>query len=201
MTHNETTGELITEDDVDCLESLTNITCHDREDGKGFTLTFYFAPNEYFTNSTLTKAYNVPNLLLSDEPLLKGVTGTKVEWKSDERALTYRMVKKKQRGKGKNAGQVRTVTKKEDLESFFKWFEPPDMPSMDDIDEEEAERLEELFDDDYEVAEAFRSHVIPRAVLWFTGQAEENEITNALLDEDGDDNDNDNNNELAVADE
>lgn len=158
------------------------MTCKDHDDGMGFTLSFKFAPNDYFSNEVLTKSYDVPNLLLSDEPLLKGVKGTKVEWKSDDRALTYRMVKKKQRGKGKNAGQVRTVTKREELESFFKWFEPPAMPALDTIDEEEAERLEELFDDDYEVAEAFRSHVIPRAVLWFSGEAEEEHLTAALVD-------------------
>jgi len=184
MTHNETVGELITEDDVDCLEYLLDVSCVDRPDGKGFALRFRFAPNEYFNNDVLTKTYDVPNLMLSsDEPLLKGVRGTKVDWKSDDRALTYRMVKKKQRGKGKNAGQVRTVTKKEDVESFFRWFEPPEMPEMDTIeDESEAERLEAIFDDDYEVAAAFRCQIVPRAVLWFTNQAEDEQLASALAD-------------------
>lgn len=168
MTQMETIGELITEEDVDCLESLLDITCEDHEDGKGFTLSFHFGTNDYFTNSVLKKNYVVPNLLLSDEPLLKGVQGTTIEWKPG-RSLTFRTVKKKQRGKGKNAGQVRTVTKVEEKESFFNWFSPPEMPDMDTMDEEEAERLEELFDNDYEVAQAFRCDLIPRAVLWFSG--------------------------------
>jgi nucleosome assembly protein 1-like 1 len=111
----------------------------------------------------------VPNLLLSDEPLLKSVKGTEIKWKTG-RALTYRMVKKKQRGKGKNAGQVRTVNKKEDMESFFRWFSPPDMPPMNTMDEEEAAHLEEVFDEDYDAASAFRSVIIPSAVKWFTGE-------------------------------
>lgn len=38
MGHMEIVGSLITEDDVDCLEYLENITCIDDVDGKGFTL-------------------------------------------------------------------------------------------------------------------------------------------------------------------
>lgn len=169
MTQMETVGELITEEDVDCLESLQDITCTDDEDGKGFTLRFFFGPNEYFHDKVLTKRYEVPNMLTSDEPILKQVEGCKIQWKQDK-SLTFRKIKKKQRGKGKNAGQVRTVTKTEKKESFFQWFDPPKLPSMEDMDEDEAEQLEEVFDSDYEVAQAFRTQVIPRAILWFTGE-------------------------------
>ncbi|GKY94211.1 hypothetical protein MPSEU_000387000 [Mayamaea pseudoterrestris] len=186
MMHNETTAELITEDDVDCLEKLCNVTCVDREDGKGFTLHFHFAPNDYFTNEVLTKTYEVPNMLLPDEPLLKNVQGTPIAWK-DGRSLTFRMVKKKQRGKGKHAGQVRTVEKQEDLESFFRWFEPPEMPPMDELDEEEASRLEEIYDNDYEVAQAFRYQLIPQAVVYFTGEVGDDHVTLAMDGEDVDD--------------
>eukprot|EP00977_Amphora_coffeiformis_P005044 scaffold1068_cov167-Amphora_coffeaeformis.AAC.2 len=169
MTQMETVGELITEEDVDCLEHLQDITCEDDDDGKGFTLCFTFGPNEYFSNTILTKRYEVPNLFTSDEPILKKCEGCKIQWKKDK-SLTFRHVKKKQRGKGKNAGQVRTVTKTEKKESFFQWFDPPKLPDMEDMDEEEAEQLEEVFDSDYEVAQAFRTQIIPRAVLWFTGE-------------------------------
>ena len=170
MTQMETVGELITEEDVDCLEHLKDITCADDDDGKGFTLRFIFGPNDYFHDTVLTKRYEVPNLLTSDEPILKQVEGCKIQWKAPDKSLTSRTIKKKQRGKGKNAGQVRTVTKTEKKESFFQWFDPPKMPSMDDMDEDEAEQLEEVFDSDYEVAQAFRTQIIPRAVLWFTGE-------------------------------
>jgi nucleosome assembly protein 1-like 1 len=169
MSHHDEVAEWITEQDVDCLESLEDIVCEDKDDGKGFELHFHFAPNDYFENTVLTKSYDVPNLLLSDEPMLKGVKGTSIRWKPG-RSLTFRMIKKKQRGKGKHAGQIRTVQKKEELESFFKWFEPPDMPPMDSMDEEKAEELEAIFDEDYELAMAFRTQIIPRAVMWFTGE-------------------------------
>lgn len=173
MTHMEAIGELITEEDVDCLEHLQDIQCEDDEDGKGFTLRFYFTENEYFTNKVLTKSYQVPNLFISDEPLIKNVEGTKIDWKSD-RCLTHKKVTKKQRGKGRHAGQVRTIVQQEEKESFFNWFSAPELPSLtpgvDEIDEEEVERVEALFESDYEVAQAFRSDVVPKAVAWFTGK-------------------------------
>jgi len=169
MSHMEPLAELLTDEDVDCLEHLQNIVCVDDPDGTGFTLEFHFTPNDYFDNTVLTKRYEVPNLLLEDEPILKNVEGCKIEWKAG-RSLTFRETTKKQRGTGKKAGMVRTVKKKERRESFFHFFEPPKMPSMDNMDEDEADRLEEAFESDYDVAQAFRSHIIPKAVMWYTGQ-------------------------------
>lgn len=46
------------------------------------------------------------------------------------------------------------------------------MPNlMDVVDEEEADAVEEAFDHDYDIANAIRCHLIPKAVLWFTGEA------------------------------
>ncbi|KAL3928409.1 MAG: hypothetical protein SGARI_005043, partial [Bacillariaceae sp.] len=101
------TGEMITEQDVDCLGYLQDITCSDNENGEGFQLQFHFSANDYFDNATLTKSYEVPNLLLADEPILKNVDGCEIQWKPGK-CLTHVEVTKQQRGKGKNAGQVRT---------------------------------------------------------------------------------------------
>ena len=157
---------------MDCLDHLTDITCTDFPDGLGFELHFHFSSNPFFTNNLLTKRYEVPNLLTEDEPILKEVTGTTIQWKAGQ-SLTYREVTKKQRKKGgPNAGQIRTITKKERTESFFHFFTPPKMPGlMDVIDEDEADAVEEAFDHDYDVAQAFRGHLIPRAIMWFTGEA------------------------------
>jgi nucleosome assembly protein 1-like 1 len=167
--HMDVVAELITEQDVDCLEHLEDIRCENEENGEGFSLSFHFAPNDYFENAVLTKRYEVPNLLLADEPILKNVEGCEIKWKAG-RSLTNRPVTKKQRGKGKHAGQVRSVKSTESSESFFHFFTPPTMPSLETMDEEEATRLESAFDEDYDIAQAFRSHIIPKAVLWFTGQ-------------------------------
>ena len=47
---------------------------------------------------------------------------------------------------------------------------PPEIPKMEDMNEDTADAIEEAFDSDYDVAQAFRSHIIPKAVLWFTGE-------------------------------
>ncbi|KAI2512827.1 hypothetical protein MHU86_1616 [Fragilaria crotonensis] len=183
MGHEEDVAELLTEEDVDCLEYLTDITCVDFEDGKGFELQFHFSEqNPYFTNPMLTKTYHVPNLLLADEPILKNVLGCDIDWK-EGKSLTYRTTKKKQRGKGKHSGQIRTVAKKERKDSFFHFFLPPKLPNMEDMDEDEADRLEEAFDADYDVAQAFRLHIVPKAVLWFTGQGDAEEMQLAMMTE------------------
>ena len=61
----------------------------------------------------MIKRYEVRNLLLDDEPIIKNVTGCDVHWK-EGRSLTYRDVKKKQRSKsGGRVGQIITVNKRE----------------------------------------------------------------------------------------
>lgn len=182
MTQHEIVGEMIAEEDVDCLEYLQDITCVDNDDGKGFTLRFFFAPNDYFHDTVLTKSYDVPNLLLPSDPVLKKVDGCKIQWK-EGMALTFRTVTKKQRGKGKKAGQVRTVTKQEERESFFHWFDPPEMPDAEALGlaEEDIEEIEAAFDDDFEIAQSFRNQIIPEAVKWFTGEAHEAQIMGATI--------------------
>jgi len=136
----------------------------------------------FFTNRVLTKRYEVPNLLLDDEPILKNVKGCEIDWKPDM-CLTFREIVKKQRNKsGKRAGQIRTVKKKERSESFFHFFSPPKIPNLKfgEIGEEEADAIEEAFDHDYEVAQSFRSHIIPKGALWFTGEAMKEEIENMM---------------------
>ena len=179
IAHLETIQALLSEDDVYCLESLQDVNCEDDEDGKAFTLTFYFEANPYFENEKLTKRYEVPNLLMGDEPILKNIVGSEIKWK-ENKSLTHATVVKKQRGKGKQAGQVRSVTKQERKESFFHWFEPPQMPSLEDMNEEEAANLEAFFDMDYEIAQAFRTQIIPKAVLWFTGEAAQPDLEEAV---------------------
>ena len=51
LTSHPTIGELITEDDIPCLEALSDVTCSYDADFKSFTLTFYFAENDWFSNT------------------------------------------------------------------------------------------------------------------------------------------------------
>mmetsp|Transcript_23504 Transcript_23504/g.55702 ORF Transcript_23504/g.55702 Transcript_23504/m.55702 type:complete len:431 (-) Transcript_23504:58-1350(-) len=184
LTQMPVTASMISEHDVDCLGYLTDITCDNFENGEGFQLNFHFSnDNPYFNNEVLTKRYDVPNLLLADEPILKNVEGCEIQWK-EGKTLLERKVTKQQRGTGKNAGQVRTITKTEPCDSFFKFFVPPKMPGNDQLHtttEEEVMKIEAAFDEDYDVAQALRSHVIPKAVQWFLGNAMEQEMEAAMM--------------------
>lgn len=171
MRNIETVAELITERDCECLLNLEDICSEDFLDGKGFTLRFKFNDyNPFFYNKVLTKRYEVPNLLLDDEPILKNVVGCGIQWKPNM-CLTEKEVTKKQRSKsGKRAGQIRTTTKKERTDSFFHFFSPIPIPTS-EMDEDEADAFEEALEHDYDVAQSFRSFIIPKAVLWFTGES------------------------------
>lgn len=173
------TQGLVAESDLECLAGIKDIRCVSHENGEGFKLEFEFGPNDFFENEVLTKTYDVPNLLLADEPILKNVEGCEIQWKPGK-CLTSKKIQKIQRGTGKNAGQTRTVTKTVRQESFFHFFTPPKMPSLEAATEEEVMNLEQAFDEDYDVAQAFRSHIIPKAVMWFAGDAMEQEMEAAL---------------------
>lgn len=54
-------AELITEDDEEALKHLTDIRFRDLEDNPGFKLEFYFEPNDFFSDSVLTKTYYLAN--------------------------------------------------------------------------------------------------------------------------------------------
>ena len=95
MGHMEAVSELITERYIYCLKHLTKVTCRDFEDDTGFELCFTFdiKTNEYFTDELLIKIYEVPNLLLDDEPILKNVMGCDIHWK-EVRIFTYRTLRR-----------------------------------------------------------------------------------------------------------
>jgi hypothetical protein len=78
--------------------------------------------------------------------------------------------------KGKQRGKV--VTKEEEVPSFFRFFETPDLASLeeeaDEEDEEAQQEKMELFEQiqtEMAVAGVLREKLIPNAVNWFTGEA------------------------------
>ncbi len=73
-------------------------------------------------------------------------------------------VKKKQKHKSK--GSVRTVTKTVKNDSFFNFFDPPPVTEEEEMDEE----TQDLLTSDFEIGHYIRERVVPRAVLFFTGQ-------------------------------
>jgi len=161
-------ADIITEKDEEALKHLVDIRMA-YFDKPGFRLEFEFSPNEFFTNTLLTKTY-----YYQDEPGYGGdfvydhAEGTKIEWK-EGKDMSVTVETKKQRHKGTN--KTRVVKKTVPAETFFSFFTPPVAPEEEDDDVEEDEDIDEKLEADYGLGEELKDSVIPRAVDWFTGKA------------------------------
>ena len=92
--------------------------------GTGFELhiTFDIKTNGYFMDKLLIKRYDVPHLLLDNEPILQNVMGCDIHWE-EGRGFTYSYINKKQISKsGRRAVQIRTVNKRKRTYSLFRLF-------------------------------------------------------------------------------
>ena len=152
------------EGDEPILTKLQEITVTYNESPMGYTLHFYFEPNDYFSNEVLTKEYEMKcepsehNPLSFDGPEMldikgiKGIKGTKINWKEP---LLRKEVKKA---------------------SFFDFFDPPQLPDQDpkaDVDLITRDLLLArhgvLIGIDFGLGQYLHETIIPRAVLFFTG--------------------------------
>merc|ERR1712121_37828 len=180
--------EMVQEADEPVLNKLTDITVTFSETPMGFTLHFYFAPNDYFSNSVLTKEYEMKCEPSEDDPFsfegpeIFKCKGCTINWKEPGKNLTVKTVKKKQKHKSK--GNVRTITKQVKNDSFFNFFDPP--PISDDPDADVDPETQDLLTADFEIGHYIRDRIIPRAVLFFTGEALEDDDCDDEEDEDED---------------
>ncbi|XP_004251674.1 nucleosome assembly protein 1;2 isoform X1 [Solanum lycopersicum] len=182
MKNNEVLAEEISERDEGALKFLKDIKWTRIENPKGFKLEFFFDTNPYFKNTVLTKTYH---MIDEDEPILEKAIGTEIEWYPGK-CLTQKILKKKPKKGSKNA---KPIMKTEQCESFFNFFSPPQVPEdEEDIDEDAAEELQGLMEQDYDIGSTIRDKIIPHAVSWFTGEAAEDDFAD-LEDEDDEDDD------------
>ncbi|KAG6539021.1 hypothetical protein ZIOFF_004173 [Zingiber officinale] len=87
----------------------------------------------------VSERYHMPQL---------GSRTTEIEWLPGK-CLTQKILKKKPKKGSKNA---KPITKTEDCESFFNFFNPPQVPDDDaDIDEDTAEQLQGQMEVDYDI--------------------------------------------------
>lgn len=162
---NDVVGEEITKRDEGALKYLKDITSSNLEGTKGFKLEFYFDENPFFKNTVLTKTYH---MVEDDEPILERAIGTEIDWFPGKN-LTQKVLQKKPRKGAKNA---KPLTKTEECESFFNFFDPPKVPEDDeDLDQDSAEQLQDFLEQDYDIGSTIKDKVIPHAVSWFTGEA------------------------------
>lgn len=171
-------AEMIQEHDEPILKHLYDIQVIFLEglNPMGFVLEFHFEPNEYFSNSVLTKEYFMKCTPEEDDPfsfegpeIYKSV-GCTIDWKKGKN-VTVKTIKKSQ--KHKSRGAMRSITKVVQNDSFFNFFAPPVVPE--DPEAELDEDLQALMTSDFEIGHYIRERIVPRAVLYFTGEGLEDE--------------------------
>mmetsp|Transcript_39292 Transcript_39292/g.68044 ORF Transcript_39292/g.68044 Transcript_39292/m.68044 type:complete len:417 (-) Transcript_39292:112-1362(-) len=199
LTSHPSIGELVTEEDIPALEHLTDVTVEYGARFEEFTLTFHFKENEFFSNATLKKRYEVsPDLLDEKAPALSGVDGSVIEWKAGKNLTVAETVKKQKAKNGKNKGQVKTVVTTAPKPSFFHYFGEP-LTEEEEAEEAENEdedtpRIRLSQEEDYDIGHSIRTSLIPEAVLWYTGEAiedddEDDEDDEGLFEDADDDED------------
>lgn len=172
-------ADMMQEHDEPILKHLTDVKVHYKEDPMDFMLEFFFSPNDYFENAVLTKTYHMTCTPEDEDPFsfegpeIHKCKGCVIDWKKGKN-VTVKTLKKKQKHKSK--GSVRTVTKTVQNDSFFNFFNPPAV--AEDPNAEVDDDTRALLTADFEIGHYIRESIIPRAVLYFTGEA--------LLDDDFD---------------
>ncbi|CAF3428942.1 unnamed protein product [Rotaria socialis] len=139
-----------------------------------FTLEFHFLPtNPFFIETILTKQYrirfesnNINPYRSYDGPEVDCCYGSIITWKPDHN-LTIR--KRTKRIRNKITGQVRFECIEEPVKSFFEFFSSPTIPTngIHEMTNEDQIRLEA----DIEFGLLLKQRVLPRAVLYYTGEA------------------------------
>nr|XP_011470844.1 PREDICTED: nucleosome assembly protein 1;2-like isoform X2 [Fragaria vesca subsp. vesca] len=137
------TSKMIHAYDEGALKYLEDIKWLWTDNHKGFKLEFYFGPNPFFKNSVLTLTYHMTD---EDESIMEKIIGTEIEWSSEGRHL-----------KKRRTGNRRI---------FFDLFSPPEVHN-----DYKDLKLKYMLQEDYLIGSSIRDDIIPRAVLWFTGEA------------------------------
>jgi len=182
LSNHEDVAQTITEKDQAVLEHLVDVrlAAPSKDNEYGFALEFEFSPNPFFTNGVLRKEYYMDDDD-PEAPMMERSEGTEIAWHPGK-DVTCKVLKKKNKKTGK------MMTKKEPVDSFFQFFSPPETPDEDaSLEEEELEALQEAVEADYDQGCVFKNDIIPNAVLWFTGEAIEDEGDDSDEDDDEED--------------
>jgi len=217
-------SSLVQEHDEPVFEHLIDIRCrlHDQKP-YGYTIEFHFSENEYFTNTVLTKTYEL--ICEKDETrpflLAKGnfykCLGCTIDWKKGK-DLTVKLVKSKEEDKKSNVNRI--VTKEEEQDTFFTFFSTPTedgiKPSVKALLKNEKSENKQLNEDNdpstedlnhnldtiyelyFEIGQYLKDTFLPKAVLYYTGELNEfndEDFGDDDLDDYDDDEDSDNDEE------
>ncbi|XP_017083295.1 nucleosome assembly protein 1-like 1 [Drosophila eugracilis] len=147
--------EFISKKDEKILECLCDIRSrlHNKPVVK-FDIEFHFDPNDYFTNTVLTKTYYLNCLPDPEEPLaydgaeIYKCEGCEIHWKQSN-------------DREKKDGSQETP-------SFFDFFSPPILPN--DVEDPNYCDINAILQNDFELGFYLKERVIPKAVIFFTGE-------------------------------
>lgn len=166
-------SSMIYEHDEEALRYLVDIRAFSMPSPNlSFQLEFHFAPNPFFQNSVLTKTYLMKCTPDEEDPFnfegpeIYKTIGCEIMWNAGKK-ITEMAVR--------NDNEPPQIFK---ADSFFNFFSPPEL-IMGEM--EYNERVEAYLENDFEVGHYLKERVVPRAVLYYTGEIEED------VSEDGDD--------------
>lgn len=185
-------ADMIEENDEAVLAYLQDVSADnfstENSEKMGFSLTFTFAENPYFEPLNLVKTYHMELQPNEKDPALVSTEATEIDWKPGK-DITKKVVTRKQ--KNKRTKQVRKLTETVSVPSFFNFFTKHDIPSdaeLEQMNEDQIEELEVVMEADYEAGVILKDRLVPKAVVWYTGEAVDSEIED-MDDRDGGDDD------------
>ena len=145
----EILSDMIQPHDEPVLKKLKEINIVYNKEPMSYILEFHFAPNEYFKDEVLTKQYFLRCKIEGEEPFafegpeIYKCTGCVINWHPGKN-ITVKTVKKMQ--KHKSRGALRTVTKQIPNDSFFNFFNPPEVPEDESKLDEDSQAVSYLFE-------------------------------------------------------
>jgi nucleosome assembly protein 1-like 1 len=169
LKQNSNTEDLIQERDEAALEHLVDVRSKLLDDPKGFQLEFEFSTNPYFSETVLTKKYLLVDSAQDTDELLDRAEGITITWKEENNLTVIKRTKKQRHKSGK---AVRTVTQTEPCDSFFNFFNPPQIQGDSEHDPDD---LEQMISTDFELGKEFRDSIVERALDWYTGMLQADE--------------------------
>lgn len=156
-------SSMIQEQDEEVLKYLTDLRAFSMPaPNLSFQLEFHFAANPCFQNSVLTKTYLMKCTPDEEDPfgfegpeIYKSI-GCEIMWIAGKQITEIK--------KGNSATRIFST------DSFFNFFSPPELIMN---DSEDNEKIEAYLENDFEIGHYLKERVVPRAVLYYTGEIDD----------------------------
>ncbi|KAI1713766.1 nucleosome assembly protein (NAP) domain-containing protein [Ditylenchus destructor] len=167
MCNTLTLATMIGDQDAEVLKHLNDVTWQAHVNPNGFTLFFHFDENPFFADRVLKKEYEIQitpdpeDPFDYDGPVVTKCKGMPIQWYT-----------------GKDVTKIELP-----FDSFFKFFDEKSKQATDDGDDPENEEII----DDFTIGMFIRDELIPRAVLYFTGEKDDEDDFGGSDDDESED--------------